>query len=248
MACGPASIHTDNSPTFNDSSESASETRNESCTKSRIAVSMPDTMSASWTPAAPACACCSSNPVRRSIRKTCSTRNSSVFDSTTSAKASPARSASIRHCTDRHDTACSSVRLSDSTMPRKPAATALRIAGPITGKSASASGLGLRCTDVVIACSSGGVSARVKWDRAVPEQDLRKDGADVFGARLRIVEPRLQRGQPAPLGPHQDRPQRRNLFVRVGIARSGPRLVVLRRRDAITHADHCRRRGCSARW
>ena len=51
-------------------------------------------------------------------------------------------------------------QFSDSTIDARLAATALRMAGPITGKRASASGRGSRRTDAVIARSTGGVSAR----------------------------------------------------------------------------------------
>ena len=60
----------------------------------------------------------------------------------------------------RHDTLCSSVRFIDSTIAARLAATALRMAGPMIGKIASASGFGSRRTDAVIAFSTGGASAR----------------------------------------------------------------------------------------
>src|SRR6476646_10645464 len=86
----------------------------------------------------------------------------SVLSRTTSPNDRPVRRASSRHCTERHDRLSSIARLKDSTMPASPADTALRIAGPITGNSASAMGLGSRLTAAVSAFSSGGVSARAK--------------------------------------------------------------------------------------
>ena len=49
IASGPCSTHTVRSPTWKASSAEASVPPNESRAKSRIAVSIPDTMSASWT-------------------------------------------------------------------------------------------------------------------------------------------------------------------------------------------------------
>ena len=67
----------------------------------------------------------------------------------------------------RHDRLCSSVRLSDSSIPLSLAAMALRIAGPMTGNSASASGCGSRRTDAVIASSTVGASARASCGSSV---------------------------------------------------------------------------------
>src|SRR5262245_35925362 len=93
------------------------------------------------------------------MRNICSTRKSSVLISTTSANDLPLRIASSRHWIERHDTECSSVRFNDSSMAPRLAETALRMAGPMTGNRASASGFGLRLTEAVMAFSSGGVSA-----------------------------------------------------------------------------------------
>src|SRR6476646_4462170 len=95
------------------------------------------------------------------MRNTCSTRYCNVLSRTISANGLPARNAVQRHWSARHEKLCSTVRLSDSTIPASVCAMALRMAGPMTGKSASARGRGSRRTEEVLASSTVGASARV---------------------------------------------------------------------------------------
>ena len=119
-----------------------------------------------------------------------------MCSSTTSPNDLPVRSASKRHANDRHDRLCSSVRLSAFDHAGSAAATALRIAGPITGKSASASGAGLLRTEAVIARSTGGVSAWVKRGSEVcSTRTWGRMSADFAAARRRVVEPLEDRGE-----------------------------------------------------
>ena len=101
---------------------------------------------------------------------------------------------------------CSSVRLSDSIIPLSVAAIALRMAGPMTGNSASASGCGLRRTDSVMRFFDGrGEGARQM--RIVPAQEhrFRQHLTDVARLPAGIVEPCPQRPQLALLRPDDER-------------------------------------------
>ncbi len=93
------------------------------------------------------------------MRNSCSTRYSSVFSRTISANGLPVRHAVHRHCKARHEMLCSTLRLNESIIVARACWIALRMAGPMTGNSASASGCGFLRTDAVIASSIIGAIA-----------------------------------------------------------------------------------------
>ena len=161
IACGPGSIQTDSSPTLNASSDSLVATLERVLRRNR------GSRSACRTPCRrPARGVAGLHVLQQQTALAVDEEHLLDAIEQRLAAARPRRTtcrcASPRAATgcDRHDRPCSSVRLSDSTMPARLAATALRIAGPMTGKSASASGFGSRRTDAVIAFSTGGASAR----------------------------------------------------------------------------------------
>ena len=99
------------------------------------------------------------------------------------------RSDSQRHCTLRQETLCSSVWLSDWSIPSSSDVIALRMALPKMGNSASASMRGLDCTESWSASSSSGCSARRNLNVTGTEPNrFSQYAGDVFGAPRRIVQ------------------------------------------------------------
>ena len=101
----------------------------------------------------------------------------------------------------RQERLCSSVRLSVSSMPLRLAAMALRIAGPMTGNSASASGCGFWRTELVIASSMVG-RERTRQLRIVLAQEngLGQHVADVARHAAGIADA-APRGRESPAVP-----------------------------------------------
>jgi hypothetical protein len=93
------------------------------------------------------------------MRKTCSTRKSSVLTTTTSAKVFPVRHASTRHRTLCGERLFSTALLSDCTIVSSACPIERRIAGAMIGKSASARIFGFSSTDRRIVRSVTGVIA-----------------------------------------------------------------------------------------
>ena len=108
-------------------------------------------------------------------------------------------------------------------MPLRLAAMALRIAGPMTGNSASASGCGFWRTEVVMASSIVGASARVRCGsclrrRTASGSTALTSRADAAG----IVQPRLERAQLTLFRADDERPQLGELGHRLRVpARRG---------------------------
>ncbi len=138
MACGPCSIQTASSPTSKLLSVSPCFVLNESCTKSWIAFNIPETISASWKTTDSAITFWSNNPLSLCIRKTCSTRYKRVWEMIISAYDFPVLKASILHFNPCHEKFCSRDLLIDWIMLLKVSEMAFLIAGPMTGKRASA--------------------------------------------------------------------------------------------------------------
>jgi hypothetical protein len=100
---------------------------------------------------------------------------------------------SQRHCTLRQEKLCSSVWLSDWSIPSSSDVMALRMALPKMGNSASASMRGLDCTESWSASSSSGCRARRSLiSDACPvgtEPDrFGQHAGDIFGAARWIVQ------------------------------------------------------------
>lgn len=79
-----------------------------------------------------------------------------MFNSAISPKGVPVLHAVQRHCSARQERLCWTVRLNDSIIDASVWPMALRIAGPMTGNNASASGCGSFRTDVVMLSSING--------------------------------------------------------------------------------------------
>ena len=133
MAWGPWATRSVNSPYWIWANESVSSTWNESVTKSRMADSMPETMSVSWATTLGATASCSKSPVSRWIKSTCSTRKTSVFSSTTSPKGREVRQASSLQPRLRGLKLISKAWLKRCVIAAREFAIERRIAGPMIG-------------------------------------------------------------------------------------------------------------------